>query len=372
VFERVLAHLLLLMGDVLAFAGLAHTVTLDGLAQDHGRLSGVGDGGSVSGIDLVRIVPAAVQAPDVVVAHARDHCAKFGILAEEMLTHERAVDRLVSLVLAVDRFFHALAQQALGVFREQRIPARTPDHFDDVPAGTTEVRFEFLDDLAIAAYRAVESLQIAVDDEDQIVEFLAGCERGGTEGLRLVHFAIAHEGPDLAALRGDQIAVFEITQEARLVDRHDRTEAHRYCRELPEARHQPGVGIGRQALAIDLLAEVVEVVFRQQAEQVGARIDAWRRMALEEHEIATVLGARRVPEMAVADFVEGRGAGVARDMPTEFGILAIGLDHHGHCVPAIDRSNTPFEFRISGRIGLAVRWNGVDIRRTRRVGQVDP
>ena len=33
--------------------------------------------------------------------------------------------------------------------------------------------FEFLDDLAVAAHRAVEPLQVAVDDEDQVVELLA-------------------------------------------------------------------------------------------------------------------------------------------------------------------------------------------------------
>ena len=37
--ERVLAHLLLLVGDVLALAGLAHAVALDGLGEDHGRLA---------------------------------------------------------------------------------------------------------------------------------------------------------------------------------------------------------------------------------------------------------------------------------------------------------------------------------------------
>ena len=48
-----------------------------------------------------------------------------------------------------------------------------PDHLDHVPAGAAEIGFQLLDDLAVAAHRAVEALQVAVDDEDQVVEPLA-------------------------------------------------------------------------------------------------------------------------------------------------------------------------------------------------------
>ena len=43
----------------------------------------------------------------------------------------------------------------------------------DVPARAAERRFELLDDLAVAADRTVEALQVAVDDEDQVVELFA-------------------------------------------------------------------------------------------------------------------------------------------------------------------------------------------------------
>jgi hypothetical protein len=33
--------------------------------------------------------------------------------------------------------------------------------------------FEFLDDLAVATHRAVQALQVAIDDPDQVVELLA-------------------------------------------------------------------------------------------------------------------------------------------------------------------------------------------------------
>ena len=52
----------------------------------------------------------------------------------------------------------------------------------------------------------------------------------------------------------------EILEEARLIDRHQRPEAHRHGRKLPEIRHQPGMRIGRHPLAVDLLAEIEKLL----------------------------------------------------------------------------------------------------------------
>jgi len=43
-------------------------------------------------------------------------------------------------------------------------------------------------------------LQVAVDDEDEIVEMLAAPHAQGTDGLGLVHLAVADEAPDPLAL----------------------------------------------------------------------------------------------------------------------------------------------------------------------------
>ena len=193
-----LAHLLLLVGDVLALAGLAHAVALDGLRQDHGRLALVRHGRRIGGVDLAGIVAAARQAPDLLVGHVGDAGLQLRVLAEEVLADIGAVLGLEVLVLAVDAFLHAAQQAAVGVGRDQRVPRAAPDHLDDVPARAPEVAFQFLDDLAVAAHRAVEALEVAVDDEDQIVELLAAAERDGAQALRLVHLTVAHEGPDLA------------------------------------------------------------------------------------------------------------------------------------------------------------------------------
>ena len=81
--------------------------------------------------------------------------------------------------------------------RQQRIPVAAPDHLDDVPAGAAEDRLELLDDLAVAAHRTVETLQVAVDDEDQVVELFARRQADGAERFGLVGFAVAEKRPDL-------------------------------------------------------------------------------------------------------------------------------------------------------------------------------
>ena len=190
------------MGDVLAFAGLAHAVALDGLGQDHGRLPGVLHRRGVGGVDLVRVVAAAVQPPDVLVGQVATMLQQFRVLAEEVLAHVGAALGLVVLVLAVDGFFHALAaagrSSSLASSGSQSLPQITLMTFQPAPRKT---RFQLLDDLAVAAHRAVEALQVAVDDEDQVVELLARGQRDGAQRFRLVHLAVADESPDLAAVR---------------------------------------------------------------------------------------------------------------------------------------------------------------------------
>ena len=110
-----------------------------------------------------------------------------------------AVHDDVLLILAVDDLAHPLDEQAGFVLVQQRIPVVAPDDLDHVPAGAAEDAFQFLDDLAVAAHRAVEPLQVAVDDEDQVVELLARGQRDRAERFRLVAFAVAEERPHVRA-----------------------------------------------------------------------------------------------------------------------------------------------------------------------------
>src|SRR5206468_10341015 len=122
---------------------------------------------------------------------------------------------------------------------------RSPDHLDHVPAGAAELAFELLDDLAVAAHRAVEALQVAVDDEDQVVELVARREADRAERFGLIHLAVATEHPYLAVVGLRHAARLEVLEIARHVDRLDRPEAHRHRRKLPVVGHEPGMRIRR-------------------------------------------------------------------------------------------------------------------------------
>ena len=87
-----------------------------------------------------------------------------------------------------------------------------------MPVGAAKSAFELLDDLAVTSYRAVEPLQVAVHHQHKVVEALAGGDVDGAEHLRLVRFAIANEGPDLAAVLGLEAPMLQILGEARLID----------------------------------------------------------------------------------------------------------------------------------------------------------
>ena len=358
--------LLQLVRRVLRLALLAEPVAFDRLGQDDRRLPLVLNRRGIRSVDLVRIVSAPIQAPDVLVAHARDHLERLRVLAEEMLAHEGAVVRLVVLVLAVDRFLHDAQQDAILVAREQRVPVAAPDQLDDVPAGAAELAFELLDDLAVAAHRAVEPLQVAVHHEDQVVESFARREPDRAQRFRLVHLAVAAEHPDLAVLRLRQAARLQILQVARHVDRRYRPEPHRHRRELPVVGHQPRVRIRRDPFAVHLASEVEQTLLGQASLHQRARIDARRRMALKVDQIAAMAIVRRIPEVLLAGAEERADRGEAREVTAELVVILVRAHHHDHRIPAADRADALLERDVARRVLLDVRRNRVDIRRVGR------
>jgi hypothetical protein len=114
---------------------------------------------------------------------------------------------------------HLVDEHAVDVAREQGVPLATPDHLDHVPAGAAEVRLQLLDDLAVAADRAVELLQVAVDDEREVVELLAGGQADGAERLGLAHLAVPEERPDVLLAGVLDATVLQVAVEPCLVDR---------------------------------------------------------------------------------------------------------------------------------------------------------
>jgi hypothetical protein len=194
--QLLLVELLLLVGDVLALAGLAQAVALDGAGQDHRRRALV-----LTAAGRRRRPSPGRGRPAAAWPAARrevlDQLQQLRVLAEEVLADVGAALDDVLLVLAVHHLAHALDQQPVVSAGQQGSQSLPQMHLDHVPAGAAEVALQLLDDLAVAAHRAVQPLQVAVDDEDQVVQLLARGQRDRAQRLRLVRLAVAQEGPDL-------------------------------------------------------------------------------------------------------------------------------------------------------------------------------
>lgn len=208
----------------------------------------------------------------------------------------------ILLVLAVHDLAHALHEKPIGVFFEQGIPIAAPQNFDDVPSSAAKNRFQLLNNLAVASHRPIESLQIAVDDEDQVVELLARGQSDGAERFRFVGFAIADKGPYFGIRTLFQSAIFEITIKPRLVDGHDGPQSHRDRREFPKTGHEPGVRIrGKAAAEFQFTAEIFELIHGEAAFQEGSRVDSGGSVALKIDDIAFAIFAARAKESVAAD-----------------------------------------------------------------------
>ena len=245
--ELGLGELLGLVRDVPRLDARPERPALHGLGEDDGRHALVRGGRLVRGVELAEIVTASAELGQVVVGEMLDELAQARIRPEEVLADVRAAGDRELLELPVDRVVHLLDQDAVDVARQEVVPLARPDDLDDVPARAAEHGLELLDDLAVAAHRAVEPLQVAVDDEGQVVEALAGGDMERAERLGLVGLAVAEERPD-ARVRGvEQAAVVQVAVEPGLVDGRDRSEAHRDRRVLPEVGHQARMRVGAEA-----------------------------------------------------------------------------------------------------------------------------
>ena len=262
----VFAQLFGLVGGVFAFTGLAHAIALDGFDQQHRGLAGrVVVRPVEGGIHLSRIVATPAQGPNLVVRHFGHHLQHLGVAAKKVLAHKGAVVGLKSLVVTVQGVHHDLAQRAVFVFLQQRVPVAAPQQLDHAPARAPEFTFQLLNDFAVTPHRAIKALQVAVDHKHQVVQALTCGQANGAQALGLVHFAVAAEHPHLAVFGVGNAAGVQVLQKARLVNRHQRAQTHRHRGELPKLGHELGVGVARQALAIHLLPKVEQLLFAQAA-----------------------------------------------------------------------------------------------------------
>src|SRR5271157_2648039 len=124
-------------------------------------------------VNLLRVVSPAGKAMELLVTHARDHLQQLRILAEELAANVLTALHFVGLIFTIYNLAQALDQQSGLVACEQAVPIAAPYHFNDVPAGPAKSRLQFLDDLAVAAHRPVEALEVAIYHENKIVKLLA-------------------------------------------------------------------------------------------------------------------------------------------------------------------------------------------------------
>ena len=221
--ERQLLHL---VNRVTAFEGLAESITLDGLRQNHRGLPLVGHSFGISRVQLAVVVPSALQSPDFIVGPIGNHRRGPRVASEEVFANVRTGLSLVRLEIAIGSGVHQVTQRAIGVVEKQRVPLATPDHLDDVPTSAAEERLEFLNNLAVTANRSIKALKVAVDDECQIVEPVIRCELQRTTRFDLVHFAVTEERPHVLVRTILDATVRHVLVELSLINRVDRTQAH--------------------------------------------------------------------------------------------------------------------------------------------------
>ena len=122
-----------------------------------------------------------------------------------------------------------------------------------------------MDYLSVSADGSVQSLQIAVDDKNKIVESLASRKPERAKGLGFVALAITKERPYLTILHRNEAARIKIFHDMRLINCLNWSKAHRNGGELPIVRHEPWVRIGGKSITQDFLAKIIKMFFIQSA-----------------------------------------------------------------------------------------------------------
>ena len=118
-------------------------------------------------------------------------------------------------------------------------------------------------------------MQVAVDNEDQVVELFPGSQGNGAERFRFVHLAVTEHRPDLTATRFAQTTIDQIMVKARLVDGRQGRQPHGDGRKFPELFHQEGVGVGGEStFGRQLIAKSNQVLLSEAAFEEGPGIDS--------------------------------------------------------------------------------------------------
>ena len=268
-----------------------------------------------------------------------------------MFAHVSARRNHQLLIFAVHQFAHALHQQAFRVALQDRIPLAAPQHFDDVPSRAAERRFQLLNNLPVPAHRPIQPLQIAVHHKNQIVQLLARSQCDRAERFRLVRLAIAQKRPHFRVRRRLQSAIFQIAVVTRLINRHQRAQAHRNRRKFPEIRHQPRVRIrGKPAARLQFAPKIFQLLRRKPClPETRAHKFPARRAPGNKPCRLRIPRERAAKKMIEPHFIKRRRRSVRRNVPADVVLHAVRAHHHRQRVPADQALDPPLQLLIPGK-----------------------
>src|SRR5437867_9735769 len=92
-----------------------------------------------------------------------------------------------------------------------------------------------------------------------------------------------------------------------------------------------------------------------------ARVDARRRVALEEDDVAVVIVAFALEEVVKADFVERRGGCVGRNVTANAVLRLVRLDDHRERIPPNEALDPALDLAAAGKRWFFCGGNGVDV-----------
>ena len=220
-----------------------------------------------------------------------------------------------------------------------------------------------MNDLAVATNGAVEALQVAVDNEVEVVEAFVGSPLQGSTALNFIHLTVAEKRPDLLVVRVFDAAVGQVAIRLRLEDCVDRTEAHRHGRELPELGHEARVRIARESVRCPrfLLPKAIQLVFAEASFEEGAGVHSRGRVPLVENLVAATRVVLAAEKVVVSNLIEGCGTGVGRDVATDSDARSLRAVHRDCGVPTNPRAVLALNLFVAWKGWLVLWSDGVEV-----------
>ena len=256
-------------------------------------------------VDLLRIVAAAAQTMQLVVAHvcdqspaARDTCRRIpgGCIRRPWPCSSAYSPSTTSSIRFSSRPVLSRANSW-----SQSEPQTTLITFQPAPRKAASSSLMIL---PLPRTGPSSRCRLQLTTKIRLSSFSRGSQRQRAHGLGLVGFAVADERPHFARSFGNDAAILQVAHEARLVDRVQRAESHRDRREAPEVGHQPGMRIRRQARASSRSSwrKFFTCASLRRPSRKARAVNAGRGVSLEVNEVAGLIAVAGVEEMIEADF----------------------------------------------------------------------